>query len=610
MVFNLSFSSLTLLIATASVAFADIIAGAQSSVKVSVQSCNNLESHLEPGYNVRAFAFPQQYEFNDPALFYTGYADNNEVTASGSSTGSLYYSFQSAESSSATTSAFNMEFNYEATILEFTGYFKAPTSGLYTFSIESVSQGAALFLGESSLLNCCSNPNFNDASSKSKPYLLAAVVDGVQSVNIAQLIYLEEGYYPVRLVTENSEGDSFAQITVLLPDQNVYGKFDDLGDHLYRLDMSNGGCASASTLSQTKIFTLTSVDIESISTSCSELDTAHTVCYAYSPLPTFATFTSYTGAETSIDESATLSSSTKPGSYTQYFSILTVSVPYTTSTITAKGDASTASPVVGSTVNNSDNSTYSFWEVTVYSPDYVSTLERVVTVDKTETNIVTHTTYLPLPSEFSSGITDTASSSTSASTTTRTVVPTYLVPANNVRESTSTASITAWAQLESLTAEKTSSSTASSVASVSTSVHDTNSVVSVGSNTLPVTYGSYSQNPTTSSASGQVSFSYKSAITTSSTTQSAVFSQLVAHKAVIHGSASSDSTTVSSPATSSTIFGAGVDRAAGAASVSVSASESISSVPTISSVSDSSAERSLQITGIFGALISFLVFIF
>ncbi|GMG55833.1 unnamed protein product [Ambrosiozyma monospora] len=356
MVFNPSFSSLTFLLATASVAFADVIAGAQSSVKVSVQSCNNLESHLEPGYNVRAFAFPQQNQYNDPALFYTGYAENNKVTASGSSTGGLYYSFPSADSSSATTSAFNMEFNYEATVLEFTGYFKAPTSGLYTFSIESVSQGAALFLGEHSLLNCCSNPHFNEASStQTKPHLLAAVVDGVQSVNIAQLIYLEEGFYPVRLVTENSEGDSFAQITVLLPDQDVYGKFDDLGDHLYRFDMSNGGCASPSTLTQTKIFTMTSVDIESISTSCSELDSIHTVCYAYSPLPTFATFTSYSGSETSIDESATLSSSTKPGSYTQYFSILTVSAPYTTSTITAKGDSSTASPVIASTIDNSAN---------------------------------------------------------------------------------------------------------------------------------------------------------------------------------------------------------------------------------------------------------------
>ncbi|GMG55731.1 unnamed protein product [Ambrosiozyma monospora] len=203
--------------------------------------------------------------------------------------------------------------------------------------------------------------------------------------------------------------------------------------------------------------------------------------------------------------------------------------------------------------------------------------------------------------------------SVSASTTTRTVVPTYLVPANNVRELSSTASITAWAQLESLTSGKTSSPSASSTASVSTSVYETNSVVSVGSNTLPVTYASYSQNPSRSSTLGQVSSTYKSAITIPATTEASVFSELVAHKAIIYSTTSSDSTsTVSSPATSSTIFGAGVDRAAGAASVSASASasESISSVPALSSVSDSSANRSLQITGIFGALISFLVFIF
>ncbi|GMF08321.1 unnamed protein product [Ambrosiozyma monospora] len=54
-----------------------------------------------------------------------------------------------------------MEFDYLDTVLEFTGYFHAETSGVYVFQMDGVDQGAAAFLGSNSLLGCCSEVDWS-----------------------------------------------------------------------------------------------------------------------------------------------------------------------------------------------------------------------------------------------------------------------------------------------------------------------------------------------------------------------------------------------------------------------------------------------------------------
>ncbi|ODV83053.1 hypothetical protein CANARDRAFT_25316 [[Candida] arabinofermentans NRRL YB-2248] len=418
----MNFKSFSLLLATLlfNVATTNgIIIFGESNSFNELQGCSGFSSSLTAGITVKAFnyALLDQALFNFENVYYTDYAYNlllgsSTASTTGFATGFDYTFRTTALFEPASTSAFDMKFDYQDTVLEFTGYFNAPTSGLYLFKIPSVNQGAVVYMGSSSLMGCCSSPDYSDSTLTGEyDYLMAVITTGAELTSASVLVWLDEGYYPIRAVTTNNFGDAVFALNVIAPDQTEY---EDAGDYMYVLP-SGDSCGTTTTMSNDDTYTLSTWSSSTGSLSCAsysttttstsvysyavtETDTTsnyvllrlswssstytttyettttstskyltynHRDCTSYVPAPTYTVTTSWSGSTTVTGSSSyDITSTTVSGSaFTNSYWLVTVSTPWPTITVsstwtgvgssTASPSTSTVTSTLSYTVNSS-----------------------------------------------------------------------------------------------------------------------------------------------------------------------------------------------------------------------------------------------------------------
>ncbi|GMF82983.1 unnamed protein product [[Candida] boidinii] len=122
-----------------------------------------------------------------------------------------------------------MQFTPENFTMEFTMYFKAPTSGFYDFYFDSIDDGAMAFMGNGAFA-CCDNTDISIA------------VDGTQMLfatwsswtgptgDSASVFLVGEIYYPMRIVFINHQNIGTLSFTLKYGDEEL-----DLKNYLFRL---------------------------------------------------------------------------------------------------------------------------------------------------------------------------------------------------------------------------------------------------------------------------------------------------------------------------------------------------------------------------------------
>lgn len=197
--------------------------------------CGIESGDVTAGMNFKYFAYPAGITETDPKYFEADYKSQMVINNGGG-----------VHDNSFSLTTDNTMFgvipqNY---ILEFTGYFKPKSSGIFTVVLDNIADNALLFLGDAAF-NCGDENalNENDAS-----YLLFGSTP--DNTNTKTYVNLDAGvYYPLRIVT--AANGSFGSLNYFFIDPKG-NSITDLSDYIFSGENQRAGVSSI--IADQKIF--------------------------------------------------------------------------------------------------------------------------------------------------------------------------------------------------------------------------------------------------------------------------------------------------------------------------------------------------------------------
>ncbi|GME72779.1 unnamed protein product [Ambrosiozyma monospora] len=196
-----------------------------------------ISGNLSPGFNAKLYdyKFDDKDNFSDPAYYGGKYSSSSLL---GSADGIIDPAFDiKGPPTSYSSDVYGVKIHASNFAAELTGYFTPSESGMYTFSLDSIDDGAMVWLGDSAF-DCCdpSEPIPDNSASNimfvHKPY-------GEDSESVTASVYLQEGlYYPLKIVYTQLKTDAVLGFSILDPDGNAVSfgdsvwqpNADDIGD--------------------------------------------------------------------------------------------------------------------------------------------------------------------------------------------------------------------------------------------------------------------------------------------------------------------------------------------------------------------------------------------
>lgn len=238
MLFKLSTSIAILASIAKSLACDDV----QARFVTAAEGCT-IASELSPspGFRVRMFEFDlwDYIDFNNKDWVANSYTTQYcSTTLQGVTEPNFSLDFDLFNPSTELYGVYN---RYDHFLNEYTGYFYAQETGIYTLGLNSADDGAMFWLGSNKAFGCC-NPveipygtSDDVLLSSSKPWLL-------ETSSSSSFIYLESGYYyPMRIVYTNTEGNSVLEFDIQTPSGIVITNFKD---YVYSLNSIPDGLCS------------------------------------------------------------------------------------------------------------------------------------------------------------------------------------------------------------------------------------------------------------------------------------------------------------------------------------------------------------------------------
>ncbi|GMM31808.1 hypothetical protein DAMA08_045530 [Martiniozyma asiatica (nom. inval.)] len=210
---------------------------------------------LDTGFRVRLFHYPlwDWIHFNKEEWVANSYTTKNAYgTAYSVTQPQLSYTYNLF--APATTEIFGVpgvEFNHF--VAEYMGYFKAKESGMYSFKINGLDDGAMIFFGTQTAFNAC-GPQVSVPDASWNEYLMWGKNpwDIDSETSDIGYVFLEEGfYYPMRLVYINNGENALFDFDITTPSNEVIVNFDGW---VYNVeDIPTGVCELQGDLNQYNI---------------------------------------------------------------------------------------------------------------------------------------------------------------------------------------------------------------------------------------------------------------------------------------------------------------------------------------------------------------------
>ncbi|SSD61959.1 uncharacterized protein SCODWIG_03720 [Saccharomycodes ludwigii] len=288
--------------------------------------------------------FPCQYNENDPSQYYLC---NGEPDQQGTNWHCPYQYGHDATlcyNDNQLPYTLPVIFDYNTTFtnftMELTGYFLAPQTGSYTFTLGYVDDSAGLLFGENAF-GCCQQ---NDITASTTNFLVDAIKNwhvGIQNYAVAKITMNAGSYYPIRIVFSNAITKASLFFTISLPDGTL---LDDMTNYIFTFDEEESYCPAAEDVTTTYTpwtGTYTSTIGTSLTTSIGSdgIPTTSTIYTVETPEVegTTTTYTPWTGTYTSTIGTSVTTSVGSDG-------IPTTSTIYTVETPEVEGTTTTYTP--------------------------------------------------------------------------------------------------------------------------------------------------------------------------------------------------------------------------------------------------------------------------
>ncbi|GME73050.1 unnamed protein product [[Candida] boidinii] len=188
-------------------------AGVTSTIKTNY-GCVVPTNDFTQGFNVKLFDYPLLADYYlTPSYFYSQYRTLRQTSSATAVRGvpSIYHPLSLSEMT--TSSLWNMVFNPNDFLAEFTSYLFAPATGLYEFYFDRIDDGSMAFLGGGAFACCDSDEITVDAVNQQILYATWSVETG--PTGDSALIYLAGGIsYPLRIVYINMNKEASFSFTM------------------------------------------------------------------------------------------------------------------------------------------------------------------------------------------------------------------------------------------------------------------------------------------------------------------------------------------------------------------------------------------------------------
>ncbi|SSD58881.1 uncharacterized protein SCODWIG_00642 [Saccharomycodes ludwigii] len=252
--------------------------------------------------------FPCQYDENNSDDYFIcycdGYSTNNGNWVCPCS-GSKSTSSKTCYNSQADSVTLPLIYDYDTTFtnftMEITGYFLAPETGPYNFTLGNVDDSAGLLFGKNAF-GCCEQ---NDITAATTDFFINAIKGwhSGQDATTSSLINLVGGfYYPLRLVFSNAISYASLDFTVTLPNETIITDFEN---YVFTFDEEESYCPaySTTTVPWTGTYTSTFTTKVTTATGSNGLTTTSNVIYVETPgIETNSTIiTGWTGTYDGLD---------------------------------------------------------------------------------------------------------------------------------------------------------------------------------------------------------------------------------------------------------------------------------------------------------------------
>ncbi|OWB70061.1 hypothetical protein B5S33_g3163 [[Candida] boidinii] len=173
-----------------------IITPCSAGVTTTIQTnygCLVPTGFFTPGFNVKLFDYPIHAEYySTPTYYYSQYRTLPQTASATAIQGAP--SFDHPDWLTTETSLWNMVFNPNVFLAEFTTYLFAPATGFYQFYFDTVDDGCMAFLGNGAF-DCCDSDEIT-IDSTGQQILYATWSDETGPTGDSALIYLGHSRLP------------------------------------------------------------------------------------------------------------------------------------------------------------------------------------------------------------------------------------------------------------------------------------------------------------------------------------------------------------------------------------------------------------------------------
>ncbi|SSD61605.1 uncharacterized protein SCODWIG_03366 [Saccharomycodes ludwigii] len=227
--------------------------------------------HISDGITTVSFqsGFPCKYSQTDPSVYFlcyserSGAANNNWYCPSAEAPYNSYTCYNQGVNAYSLPVVYDYNTTFTNFTMEISGYFLAPETGNYTFTLGNVDDSSGLLFGQNAF-GCCEQNNITSTTTDFFINAIKGLFSG-QEASISKSMNLIAGsYYPLRIVFTNALTKASLNFTATLPSGTVLSDFEN---YVYTFDEEESYCPAYSTKTVPWTGTFTSTYTTSVLTS-------------------------------------------------------------------------------------------------------------------------------------------------------------------------------------------------------------------------------------------------------------------------------------------------------------------------------------------------------